>query len=87
MDELASALRPHQVHLREDHAVLQDTLVRAALGEAHSDVVGIKHVLTALPVLDAHLAESAIQLLGSHPELLGQLGGVMHETESSTSSA
>ena len=47
MDELASALRPHQVHLREDHAVLKDTLVRAALGEAHSDVVGIKHVLTA----------------------------------------
>ena len=87
MDELAFALRPHQVHLREDHTVLQDTLVGATLGETHSGVVGIKHVLTALPVLDAHLAESAIQLLGSHPELLGQLGGVMHETESSTSSA
>ena len=47
----------------------------AALGESLSGKLGIEHVLTALPVLDAHLAQTAVQLLGTHSQFLGQLRG------------
>ena len=75
MDELASALRPYQVRFGEYHAVLQGMLAGAALGETLSGKLGIEHVLSALPVLDAHLAESAVQFLCRHAQLLGELGG------------
>ena len=75
VDELTASLCPYQVHFCQHHAVLQDTLMRAALGKTLAGKLGIKHVLSALPVLDAHLAKSAVQLLGGHAQLLGQLRG------------
>ena len=75
MNEVASALRPHQVHLRHHDTVLADMSAGATLGESLSGKLGIKHVLPALPVLDAHLAQTAVQLLGTHPQLLRQLRG------------
>ena len=49
--------------------------VGAVLGIPLSGIVGIEQVLSALPVLDVHLAQQAIQLLSGHVQLLSQLRG------------
>ena len=49
--------------------------VGAVLGIPLSGIVGIEQVLSALPVLDVHLAQQAVQLLSGHVQFLGQLGG------------
>ena len=75
MNKIPSTLRPYQVHLRHHDTMLADMSAGAALGESLSGEFRIQHVLSALPVLDAHLAEASVQLLGTHVKFLRQLCG------------
>ena len=75
VDEVTSSFCPYQVHFREDNAMLAYMLACTAPGKPLTGKLSIEHVLSALPVLDAHLAESAVQFLCRHVQFLGQLGG------------
>ena len=75
MNKISPTLCPHQIHLRHHDAMLADMSAGAALGKALTRELGIQHVLSALPVLDAHLAEASVQFLGAHAKFLRQLCG------------
>ena len=74
MNKMLASLCPHQVRICAEHTVLTSVRVGAVLGIPLSGIVGIEQVLSALPVLDVHLAQQAVQLLCGHVQFLGQLG-------------
>ena len=74
MNKVASAFRPYQIGMRVEVAIQALVRVSTVLGITLSGIIGIEQVLSALPVLDTHLAEQAIELLRGHVQFLGQLG-------------
>ena len=74
VNELASALGPHQVVMRLYASVGEADAEGTALRKALAGVVGIEHVLTRLAVLNAQLAEQEVQLTTGHVQLLRYLG-------------
>ena len=73
MYKLPSALGPHQVGAGDEVAMRVAILAGAVLGIAAAGILGIEQVLPRLGVLDAALAEDAVELAPRHGKLLGNL--------------
>ena len=75
IQELSPLFRPHQITFRVPEAQTVTTTVRTCLRQSHAGIVGIEHILAALPVEDTQGDEHAVQLRSRHRHLLGDLCG------------
>ena len=74
MDEVTASLRPYQIGTCTQSPVTTLSCEGAVLRQALSGIVGIQQILTRLHVLDAFLAEQAVEVMPRHVKLLPYLG-------------
>ena len=75
MDKFLTLLGPHQLRGGVNGAEEVQKGARAVLRQPFPGIGGIEKVLPALPILDALLAQNAVQLHGGHAHALCHLRG------------